>query len=107
VTVQVPDALGDRRSGEVWLCPVTAKIPVEIKRGENRGRTLTYTNVVRSWIKLGDWTGKAQTFTAKLADLQKKNVSLNEINRLDVIVQEGVASKPGMMLGAATASLQN
>jgi hypothetical protein len=107
VTVHVSDALGDHRSGEVWLCPVTAKIPVEIKRGENRGRTLTYTNVVRSWIKLGDWTGKAQTFTAKLADLQKKNVSLNKINRLDVIVQEGVASKPGMMLGAATASLQN
>jgi len=101
VTVQVPDAVGDRRSGEVWLCPVTAKVPVEIERGENRGRTLTYTNVVRRWIKLGDWTGKAQTFTANLADLVKDN----EIDRVDVLVQDGVAARPGMMLGAATANV--
>jgi|SRR6185312_8940965 len=105
VTVQVPDAVGDHRSGEVWLCPVTANVPVEIERGENHGHTLTYTNVVRRWVKLGDWTGKAQTFTAKLADLPKDNVKLSDIDRLDVIVQDGVASRPGAMLGAATANL--
>ena len=33
----------------------------QIARGENRGRTVTYHNVVRRWIKLGDWKGKAQT----------------------------------------------
>ena len=40
------------------------KVPVEIGRGENRGKTLTYHNVVRRWVKLGDWNGKA-------ADLQR------------------------------------
>jgi hypothetical protein len=30
---------------------------------------------------------------------------LRDIDRLDVLVQEGAASKPGVMLGAATAVL--
>jgi hypothetical protein len=32
---------------------------IVIGRGENKGRTVTYHNVVRRWIKLGDWSGKA------------------------------------------------
>ncbi len=44
-------------AGEVWLCPLAKAVPVAIGRGENRGRTITYHNVVRGWIKLGDWTG--------------------------------------------------
>ncbi|MGI8525770.1 MAG: DUF1223 domain-containing protein, partial [Pseudolabrys sp.] len=47
VTATVPAAKDDRRSGEVWLCPVTAKVTVEVGRGENHGHTLTYYNVVR------------------------------------------------------------
>ena len=48
---------------EVWLCPITGKAQVEINRGENRGHTLAYYNVVRRWVKLGDWSGKAETFS--------------------------------------------
>ncbi|MDQ2095208.1 DUF1223 domain-containing protein [Rhodalgimonas zhirmunskyi] len=32
---------------------------VKIRRGENAGKTLSYTNVVREWIVLGKWDGKA------------------------------------------------
>jgi hypothetical protein len=94
------DTAGTPAKGEVWLCPVTRRIPVEIGRGENHGRSITYHNVVRRWIKLGDWTGEPKTFTLPLGEFAEP-----EIDTVTVIVQDGVAAKPGMMLGAATASL--
>ena len=106
VQVSVPAAHGEQRSGEVWLCPITDKVQVSIERGENEGHTLAYTNVVRRWVKLGDWNGQAQTFSLPLADLPNRNFTLHDIDRLAAIVQSGVAAKPGLMLGAATASLR-
>jgi hypothetical protein len=32
---------------------------VEIERGENAGRTVTYHNIVTSWQAIGEWTGEA------------------------------------------------
>src|SRR5271156_5539520 len=55
VTVKAKD--GDHSGGEVWLCPLAKAVSVAIGRGENHGRTITYHNVVRRWVKLGDWTG--------------------------------------------------
>ncbi len=74
ITVNVPAATGDNRSGEVWLCPVTGKARVAIGRGENRGRTIVYHNVVRRWVKLGDWHGEAQTFHVKLERTARRQV---------------------------------
>jgi len=102
VTVNVPEAQGEKHRGEVWLCPVSGKVSVHIGRGENHDRMLTYHNVVRRWIKLGDWTGKAATYTVPLSDIPKGEYSLKDIDRLDVVVQSGVAKKPGLMLGATT-----
>ena len=69
---------GGRRTsqthGEVWLCPMTKAVPVAIGRGENRGRTITYSNVVRRWIKLGEWTGKAETFTVPVGSFQTGDI---------------------------------
>ncbi len=104
VTVNVAAAVNGHRNGEVWLCPVTSKVSVDIGRGENHGQTLTYHNVVRRWVKLGDWTGKAETFSLPLNEIPKGTDSLKDIDRLDVVVQSGVASKPGLMLGTATAA---
>jgi hypothetical protein len=105
VTVNVPAADGAQRSAQVWLCPITGNAQVAIERGENRGHTLAYTNVVRSWVKLGDWSGKAETFSVTVADLPNADFSLRDIDRVAVVVQSGVAARPGLMLGAATASL--
>ena len=100
VTVNVPAAKDDaHRSGEVWLCPITSKVSVDIGRGENHGRTLSYYTVVRRWVKIGDWTGKAESFSAPLAD-----VAGPDIDSFAVVVQSGIAAKPGLMLGAAVAS---
>jgi len=106
VTVAVPAAKDEHHGGEVWLCPITNATPVAIGRGENHGRTLTYHNVVRRWVKLGDWNGQAASFSMPLADLPNGDYSLNDIDRLAVVVQSGVAAKPGLMLGAATVNLR-
>ena len=99
VTVSVPAAAG--MSGEVWLCPVVKAIAVAIGRGENNGRTVTYYNVVRRWIKLGDWTGTARTFTVPATE-----VATEAVDTVAVIVQGGTADAPGTVLGAAIASLR-
>jgi hypothetical protein len=101
ITVGVPAATGKHASGEVWLCPVTAKARVSIGRGENRGRTVVYHNVVRRWVKLGAWHGKAETFRVKLATLPDARFSIADIDRAAVLLQSGSAQKPGMILGAA------
>ncbi len=105
VSVNVPAADGVQHSAEVWLCPMSGKVLVAIGRGENRGHTIAYTNVVRRWVKLGNWSGKAETFSVPVADLPNGKFSLHDIDRVAVIVQSGVAAKPGLMLGAATAEL--
>jgi hypothetical protein len=102
VTVSVPGGMGEQRNGEVWLCPITSKISVDIGRGENHDRTLTYHNVVRRWLKLGDWNGTAETFSVPLNELLKSGYTLKDIDRIDVVVQSGQAAKPGLILGTAS-----
>ncbi len=109
VTVNVPaqaSKAGEHTSAEVWLCPVTANAPVAVGRGENSGHTITYHNVVRRWVKLGVWSGKAESFNLPLSQLPDANFALKDVNELAVIVQSGDAAKPGLMLGAATMALK-
>ena len=87
-----------RAGGEVWLCPLAKSVPVEIGRGENRGRTITYHNVVRRWVKLGDWTGTDSTWSVPIA-----SIKADEIDGAAVMLQEGTREKPGIILGAALA----
>ena len=106
VSVHVPAAKSEGPSGEVWLCPVTNKAQVKIGRGENRGRTLNYYNVVRRWVHLGDWNGKAEDFSIPLAKIPDGGFSLKDVDHVAVIVQSGAIAKPGLVLGAATAALR-
>ena len=102
LTVNVAPGKNSPASGEVWLCPLTKSVPIAIGRGENNGRTITYYNVVRRWIKLGDWKGKADSFKVPLADI----TSIANVDAVAVIVQGGAAAAPGRMLGAAVTSLR-
>ena len=107
VTVRLPAADVPPDGGaEVWLCPITGNAPVQIGRGENRGRMIVYHNVVRRWIKLGEWTGKAETFTLPLSALAVGEVTLKDIDAVAAVVQDGASSKPGLMLGASTVALK-
>ncbi len=57
---------------DVWLVRYDPRtIAVAIKAGENSGRTIDHRNVVRQLVKLGRWTGAAETLSlpAAAADL--------------------------------------
>src|SRR5262249_59472576 len=91
-------AAPEKAAGEVWLCALGTAVPVAIGRGENSGHTITYHNVVRRWVKLGDFTGAPRTFSVPLPELESADAAA-------VIVQAGTADPPGTMLGAALASV--
>jgi hypothetical protein len=100
LSVKVAASDGEHAVGEVWLCPLSHAVTVAIGRGENHGRTITYHNVVRRWVKLGDWSGKEASWTVPLSD-----VKAEDIDGAAVMVQEGSREKPGIVLGAALTSL--
>ncbi len=95
LNVRVESSARDHSGGEVWLCPLAKSVQVRIGRGENRGRTVTYHNVVRRWIKLGDWNGVESTWSVPIA-----NIETDEIDAAAVMVQQGTHDRPGIILGA-------
>ena len=100
LSVTVKAAAGGPAHGEVWLCPLLSAIAVPVGRGENRGRTLTYHNVVRAWRKLGDFAGTDKTWSVPLAKIES-----GAVDAAAVMVQEGTRDKPGIVLGAAMTPL--
>jgi hypothetical protein len=101
VSVTIPErGHSEAGGGEVWLCALSGSVSVGIARGENRGRTITYTNVVRRWIKLGGWTGKSESFSVPI-----DAIKFDGVDAVAVILQTGSFEKPGAIMGAASASL--
>ena len=96
VSVSVESAESPHNAGEIWLCPLARAVAVAIGRGENRGRTITYHNVVRGWLKLGEWTGAAATWNVPMSQIKGDGV-----DAAAVMLQEGTRDKPGIVLGAA------
>ncbi len=86
-----------RKAGEVWIGFYDAAIETEIRAGENRGETIVNANVVRSYKRIGSWTGAAL----------KKNVDLNALGATGrdgcVIVLQ--APDNGPIIGAVSFSL--
>ena len=106
VSVAVADGAGPlphppAQGAEVWLCGLTKAVTIAIGRGENKGRTITYHNVARRWIKLGDWTGKANSWSVPLQTLKGDG-----IDTAAVLLQSGTTAKPNTILGATLASIR-
>lgn len=80
----------------VYLIALASKRTVAIKRGENAGSTLTYSNVARGITKVGEWTGAPIVLKASLDQAR-----LNGADSYAVIVQEGGRSAPSAILAAA------
>jgi hypothetical protein len=93
-------ARAEAAGGEVWLCALSRSVPVSIARGENRGRTITYTNVVRRWVKLGNWKGKSENFAVPV-----DAIKFDGVDAVAVILQSGSFEKPGAIMGASLAPL--
>ena len=101
INVSVAQSKGPAAShGEVWICSISKAVPIAIGRGENGGREITYHNVVRNLLKVGDWNGTSETWTVPL-----ENVIREGVDGAVVYVQDGSRDKPGPMLGAAYTSL--
>jgi hypothetical protein len=99
VAVSVMDA-AMHVGAEVWLISLSRSIPIAIGRGENRGKTITYHNVVRQWLRLGSFSGKAETWNVPV-----RNVDHDGLDQVAVMVQSGTVAKPSAILGASVASL--
>lgn len=87
-------AAATENSGEVWLCEISRAVLVKINRGENGGRTVTYHNVVRRRVKLGDWNGELGRYNLPVASIEN-----DDVDTVAVIVQAGSVNDPGAMLG--------
>jgi hypothetical protein len=83
------------RSAEVWVLPVLRLQTVAIARGENRGRSITYANVVRGLIRVGDWSGGSARIETPL------RTARGEADGYVVLLQTLHGKKPGPILGAA------
>lgn len=101
ISVSVSDSNIGTRTAEVWICAVAKSMPVSIGRGENRGREIVYHNVVRNWLKVGDWSGKQASWSVPI-----ENLSSEGVDGTVVYLQEGNREKPGAMLGAVYSSLR-
>jgi hypothetical protein len=89
--------------GMIWLAMYDDPITVPIARGENTGKSITYTNVVRKLRPIAMWTGKEMT-----VELPKSELMRNKVSRCAVILQTELPNGlPGPILGAAEIDYDN
>lgn len=80
----------------IWALLVSSEVEVSVGAGENRGRKIIYTNVVREMLPIGVYEGHAQTLRLPIRDLMGDGV-----DRIAVIVQEELDGIPGRILGGS------
>jgi hypothetical protein len=81
------------KEATVWLAAITSSVKVPISRGENRGRTIVYSNVVNLLMPIGTWDG-----TEMVVRLDRRSVMQGAADRCAVILQQGHG---GPIVGAA------
>ena len=62
---------GKAPDATLWLLLSSKKTDVEIRRGENHGRNVTYHNVVRQMVPIGKWNGGAVKVELPKSDLME------------------------------------
>jgi len=97
-TVNIGAAAGDSaRRGTIWLVMYDRSVTVPIARGENSGRTITYSNVVRKLRPIAMWKGDPMSI-----DLPKSEIDEAKVARCAVLLQtEAEGGLPGPIIGAA------
>jgi hypothetical protein len=91
--LRVDVGAGQPAGAGVYVLRVVESRTVEIGRGENSGRSVTYTNVVRAMNKIGDWNGQPAHFDM----LELKADGEGYV----VLLQAGDPGKPAVILSAA------
>ncbi len=87
-------ATGGATNATIVLLPYLASRDVAIGRGENAREKVTYTNIVRDIVPIGEWSGSAITRTIQ-SDRYK------DFDGIVVLLQAGTPKNPGAILGAA------
>lgn len=85
----------------VWMLSVASKVEVQIAKGENKGSTVTYFNVVRSWRNLGAYSGTPVRTSVPVAELKQ-----NGADTVVVFVQNGGEHSPGAIRCAEILALR-
>ncbi len=99
--IEVDIGAGQGAPASVWLLTVARATPVAIGRGENHGRTITYSNVVRSWQRVAEWTGSPMKSSMPLPELNAKDA-----DAIVILVQPGSIENPGPVRGASMIDLR-
>jgi len=81
----------------IWFGVVQTSGTVDVTQGENKGKSLTYTNIVRELTPIGLWKGQPMQI-----QIPRGAVILAETQKSVVLIQEGRA---GPIIGAAWAGL--
>ncbi|MDX2306780.1 MAG: DUF1223 domain-containing protein [Hyphomicrobium sp.] len=95
VSVEIGTApAGSAMQATVLLMPYLHERAVEIGRGENAHRAVTYTNIVRMIVELGPWTGGPARFEVPIE-------AFADADGAAVILQMSSREEPGPIVGAA------
>jgi len=86
--------VGDAHVVLVYLRPATA---VEIKRGQNKGRSFTYHNAVAGFHTAGTWHGQPARYELPMSEIAKKGAGGCAV----LVQQRDPDGLPGPILGAA------
>jgi hypothetical protein len=100
MTVTVPAHANGVKQGTItiWALPFVNTREVKIGRGENSGRSVTYSNVVIKMTAIGSWFGEAMTVAIPASDIPA------EADGLVVLLQSGTDKKATQILGAGRIS---
>jgi len=97
VEVHIDGFLPDgAKMATVYFLRVQDEVKVDIGRGENAGREITYVNVVRDLMPMGMWSGGEETFR-----MAKSKLNLLGDARCIILVQVEDNDGPGRIIGAA------
>lgn len=95
--IRIEIGLGrEAHAGSLWLLQIARSRTVTIRGGENAGRTVTYTNVVRGMTMIGHWMGAPTSFEALLEPTRSADG-----DGFVVLLQSGSSGRPGVILAAA------
>jgi hypothetical protein len=100
LTIALPDGT-PAAAATVTVWALAKAVKVMITRGENKGRTVTYHNVMRRFVNLGPWNATTNRWSVPL-----RNLAGDGIESAAVLVQTGTAEMPSIMLGAAMAQIR-
>lgn len=89
---------GQTVDATIWVVPFISQAETDIRRGENEGKTLTYSFIARNRLPVGMWHGE----TTHQLELPLRDLLVDGADGMAVLVQTKRDGGPGPILGAAS-----